>query len=59
MIALLPDDQRDYPQTRPDDECRTHKATCTCIVCARPGSMALKKKHWNLMHKARHLNATP
>ena len=32
----LLDDEREMPETVPDEECRTHPLMCKCEVCRRP-----------------------
>lgn len=43
-LPLLPDERRQKPpETRPDDEARTHRPGCRCNVCKRPGAARLKQ----------------
>ena len=41
---MIPDDEREMPPTRPDEEAASHKAICACDVCRRPGSMNWKQR---------------
>ena len=59
MTAFLPDDTRVVPETRPDDDCKTHKARCQCNVCQRPGAMKMKKQHWVTSNRSRYKGVTP
>lgn len=44
---LLPEDERVMPaETRPDSEALTHKSTCMCNVCMRPGMQRKKNIEW-------------
>lgn len=43
-LELLPDDQREMPLTRPDNQTLLHKAGCRCEVCQRPGAAELWRR---------------
>ena len=40
-LPVIPMEQREMPQTRPDDETLRHRALCRCTVCVRPASKEL------------------
>jgi hypothetical protein len=41
-LEVLPDEHRELPPTRADEETLEHKATCICEVCTRPQA----KRYW-------------
>lgn len=43
-LDLLPEEDRDMPETRPDDQTLLHKASCRCDVCIRPQANELWRK---------------
>ena len=49
-IPVIPDEDRQMPETRPDSETLEHWAGCLCDVCQRPGASRL----WHL--RARYEN---
>jgi hypothetical protein len=48
-LDLLPDEQRVWPETRPDSLILQHRTLCTCEVCQRPEAIAL----WRLRNGLR------
>jgi len=43
-LPLLPDDDRDMPATRPDEEAAQHTLGCTCDFCKVPRVQRLKRE---------------
>ena len=41
--AMIPDDARKMPETRPDDEAAEHRLMCMCRVCKRPAARKVKQ----------------
>ena len=53
-LDLLGDDQRQFPETRPDTEAYDHMAKthrCRCVVCRRPGARRWKRMYRRQMRK--------
>ena len=40
-LVLVPDELREMPETRPDDQTLEHRAWCRCAVCSRPAAQKL------------------
>lgn len=43
-LELLPDEAREMPLTRPDEEIMGHPGICTCEVCRRPEAQVLWRR---------------
>jgi hypothetical protein len=43
-LELAPDEARDMPATRPDEETLEHRAWCRCEVCTRPAAAELWRR---------------
>lgn len=51
-LDLAPDEQRVWPETRPDDQAYEHMTTnltCRCLVCLRPEAERWRRK-WRKDH---------
>lgn len=46
-LPLQPDETRELPPTRPDEETLQHKATCVCEVCSRPQA----RRYWRRVRR--------
>lgn len=42
-LPLVEDEQREFPETRPDSEAVRHKMLCHCDVCKRPAALKIKQ----------------
>jgi hypothetical protein len=43
-LAVLDDETREMPETRPDEETLEHRASCRCDVCRRPEATVLWRR---------------
>jgi hypothetical protein len=52
-LEVLPDQARSLPETRPDDACLEHPASCRCDVCRRPQATILWRRRADREARAR------
>lgn len=44
FVTCLPDDEREMPPTRPDEDAFHHNFGCVCDVCERPAALWWKRQ---------------